>query len=96
MLHILGFLAVFIIVILVAGLTIIGGVLRAIFGFGRRSSSNHTSTGNGNQQQYRTSSSNNNEEEIITERDSASKPKKIFTKDEGEYVDFEEVKDDTK
>lgn len=94
MLHILGFIAIFFIVILVAGLTVIGGILRAIFGLGRRSSSGSTSNANGNQQQYRTSSPKNEEEKIKTERDTSAKPKKIFTKDEGEYVDFEEVKDE--
>ena len=58
MFHILGFLFVIIVVILVIGLSIIGTVLRTIFG-----------------------------------HDIHRKHKKLFSKDEGEYVDFEEIKE---
>lgn len=83
MLSILGFIFMFIIIIILAGLFIVGGILRAIFGFGKRSSS---------RQSQRPGRQNNS-----TERNSddalknATKRKKIFDKEEGEYVDFEEV-----
>lgn len=92
MFHLLGFLFIIFIVILVVGLTIVGSVLRAIFGFGRRrpASSKDTTyrTNQAGNRQTRESSS----EETIKEQTDA-KHKKIFTKDEGEYVDFEEVKE---
>ena len=93
MFHLLGFLFIIFIVILVVGLTIVGSVLRAIFGFGRRrpASSKGTQT-----HTYRTTHAENRQasdsEETIKEQADA-KHKKIFTKDEGEYVDFEEVKE---
>ena len=73
--HILGLIFIFIIAIFIIGVSVIGGILRAIFGFGRRSRPTpHT---------YEVC----NTEENIHPR----KHKKIFTKDEGEYVDFEEI-----
>ncbi|MDE6163626.1 MAG: DUF4834 family protein, partial [Bacteroides sp.] len=36
--------------------------------------------------------SNNNEEEIYSENIPGKRHKKIFTQDDGEYVDFEEIK----
>ena len=42
MFHILGFLFVIIVVILVIGLSIIGTVLRTVFGLGKRHSSSGT------------------------------------------------------
>lgn len=94
MFHLLGFLFLIFIVILVVGLTIVGSVLRTIFGFGRRRPASPRST---HTHTYRTShtesqhTSANNDEEIRKEQTDI-KHKKIFTKDEGEYVDFEEVK----
>ena len=58
MFHILGFLFIIIIAILLIGLSIIGTVIRNIFGLGGR-----------------------------------PRHKKLFSKDEGEYVDFEEIKE---
>ena len=81
MFHILGFLFIIIIAILLIGLSIIGTVIRNIFGLGgRRTSSNSGpyQKGNGNYQPggY-----------------SYPRHKKLFSKDEGEYVDFEEIKE---
>lgn len=95
MFHLLGFLFIIVIVVLVIGLSIVGTVLRAVFGFGRRRPSSTTTSG---RQSYQTqeerdhTSEKNNNEEIIREN-ASGKHKKIFTKDEGEYVDFEEVKE---
>lgn len=103
MFHILGFLFIIIVVILVIGLSIIGTVLRSIFGLGKRRTSSGTyqngggsyqSSGgysfSGNQQQ---NSSQANEEATSSEDVIHRKHKKLFTKDEGEYVDFEEIKE---
>ena len=51
-----------------------------------------TATG---QQEYGQSPQNptDNEEEIYSENVSGRRHKKIFTQDDGEYVDFEEIKE---
>lgn len=80
MFHILGFLFIIILAVLIIGLSIIGSVVRSIFRLGnvaRRTPDN--STGNDTAQPE--------EPEIRPKR------KKIFTEDEGEYVEFEEVKE---
>ena len=86
--HILLFILFFIIAIIVFGLSIVGFLLRTIFGIGRRSSSSHHGKTGQSQQSYNQGSynSNDDEEEILSE-------KKIFTQDDGEYVDFEEIKE---
>ena len=98
--HILLFLLLFLAAIVIFGLSIVGFVLRAIFGLGRGSSSRTKQAGNGQngQQQGRPSYNQNtdsradNEGEIFAENSQRTKHKKIFTQDDGEYVDFEEVK----
>lgn len=95
MFHLLGFLFIILIAVLVIGLSIVGTVLRAVFGFGRR----RTSSGPTAQRTYRTTQTERNQpnedtksEETIN--DGASNGhKKIFSKDDGEYIDFEEVKE---
>lgn len=104
MFHILGFLFIIIVVILVIGLSIIGTVLRSIFGLGkRRSSSGSYQNGGGSYQsgggysfsgdQQQTASSQANEGTTSSEDVVHRKHKKLFTKEEGEYVDFEEIKE---
>ncbi len=86
MFHILGFLFLILIAILFIGLSIIGTVLRSIFGLGGRRSSGTYRNENGNNQ-----SASSHEE---TARKETTNPrKKLFSQDEGEYVDFEEIKD---
>ncbi|WP_195663523.1 DUF4834 family protein [Bacteroides congonensis] len=98
--HILLFILIFIIAIVVFGLSIVGFLLRAIFGIGRRSSSsrpNQTESGRSatGQQSYNqgTQTPADNEEEIYSENVTGRRHKKIFTQDDGEYVDFEEIKE---
>ena len=89
MFHILGFLFIIIIAVIIIGLTIVGSVLRAIFGLGRRST---TRTYNGGTTQRKQShASDMDDEETIYEKETL-RHKKIFADDEGEYVDFEEIK----
>lgn len=78
--YILGFLFLIVIFIFVIGLSIVGSILRVLFGFGKRSSSTQQTT---------------NREETEEEKEQ-SKHKKLFGEDEGEYVDFEEVTDTKK
>ncbi len=95
--HILLFILIFIIAIFVFGLSIVGFILRTIFGLGRGSSSSRpkqTESGRTSQQDY--------DREIVVRLMMKRKYiprmfrrkdiKKIFTQDDGEYVDFEEIK----
>lgn len=108
MFHFLGILFIILVVILVIGLSIIGTVFRAIFGLGgkRRAASGRYQNGNGTYQssgggysfsgngQGNTSSRTTNEaQETATDSAAYKKHKKLFGKDEGEYVDFEEIKE---
>ena len=104
MFHFLGFLFIIIIAILLIGLSIIGTVIRSIFGLGSRRSSNTYRNDNGNYQSGRgysfngrqQSGSSSNEEPItrIKEETAHGRHKKLFSQDEGEYVDFEEIKEE--
>lgn len=84
---ILGLLFFIIVIVLLAGLSVISSVLRAIFGLGKRKD-----PGTG---QSRTNSQSNYRQTKDTVKDTEKKREKYFDKDEGEYVDFEEVKDNT-
>lgn len=90
MFHILGFLFIIIIAILLIGLSIIGTVIRSIFGLGGRrtsSSRGYSYNENGQPSNYTSNEAEPEEGEIHP------KHKKLFSKDEGEYVDFEEIKE---
>ena len=92
--HILGLIFIFIIAIFIIGVSVIGGILRAIFGFGRRSRpTQHTYATSGERRQQQSSQRREEEEEVCNTEENIHprKHKKIFTKDEGEYVDFEEI-----
>ena len=78
---ILGFLFFILIAIFVLGASILNSILRAIFGFGKRS----------NPSSNNTQSKETNQNENMA--DNSAKRKKLFDKNEGEYVEFEEVKD---
>ncbi|WP_455591356.1 DUF4834 family protein [Bacteroides sp.] len=91
MFHILGFLFIIVIAVLIIGLTIVGSVLRAIFGLGGRRNTSSTHTYSGNHKHYHASDmDNDDDEEVITEK-GTNRHKKIFSDEEGEYVDFEEI-----
>lgn len=95
MFHILGFLFFIILVVLVIGLLILSKIVSLVFGFKRRmqgknsgqrttySSQNYQS----NPHQEETTDSYSTQGDIpVRQRE------KIFDKDEGEYVEFEEIK----
>ena len=93
--HIFLFLLLFLAAIVIFGLSIVGFILRAIFGLGRGSSSRtkQTDSGQNNQQQSRPGYTQNIDNRTDNEENRPrTKHKKIFTQDDGEYVDFEEVK----
>lgn len=86
MLSFLGFIFFFVLIIIFFGLTILSGILRALFGFGRRNSSS-----------ARSSSANEGKHTRENKKRNARntpKRKKVFDDDEGEYVEFEEIKKD--
>ncbi len=83
----LGFILILIIFIIFIVLAFLGNIVRSIFGLGRRApkhfygdktSSTHTE--------------NNHSTFQSTTSTSPNEKKKIFSDDEGEYVEFEEVK----
>lgn len=104
MFHIFGFILIIIIAVFVIGLSLISSVLRSIFGLGRRMSSGSNQQ-NGRSYQYKggysaqgnqqDSSSQTYQDNTYHEGNSSKteKKKKLFSKDDGEYVDYEEIKD---
>ena len=91
MFHFLGFLFIIIIAILLIGLSIIGTVIRSIFGLGSRRSSNTYRNDNGNYQsgrgysfngrQQSGSSSNEEPKTRIKEETAHGRHKKLFSQD---------------
>ncbi len=93
----LGFLLIIFLLIVFIGFTILGNILRVLFGIGsKRPLSNRTSTHQ--KQNTYTQNQANDENEKFAESSSSNRHssranrKKIFDEDEGEYVDYEEVK----
>ena len=91
MFHLLGFIFFIILVVLLVGLFILYRVIGMIFGFKRRMQRN------GSAQRTTSSSSSQPQEDSFDAysnegNPSARRRKKIFDKEEGEYVDFEEIK----
>lgn len=98
MFHVLGFLFIIIVGVLILGLSILVTVVRSLFGLGgRRASSGSYQKPGGysyNSARQQPGSSSRQDEAVEREEDETHpKHKKLFAKDEGEYVDFEEVKD---
>ncbi len=96
MFHFLGFIFIIIIAVLFIGLALIGSFLRGIFGAGNRRTGQkgyHTTTYNSSNDSQQ---SNHSYQESETPHNNGhpKRRKKLFSKDEGEYVDFEEVKDE--
>lgn len=91
MFHILGFLFIIIIAVLLIGVGILTTLLRTIFGWGKRSSAPHS---DGYSHTRNRSQSPTSEEEVQAEEgETRYRHKKVFSADEGEYVDFEEIKE---
>lgn len=87
MFHILGFLFLIGIVILVLGLSLVGNIVRILFG-GR-----HKRQRVEDINRHYTSSNYENDDTRASREQPPTTRKKIFDDDEGEYVDFEEVKE---
>ena len=83
----LGFILIFILFIVLLVFALLGNLVRTIFGLGRRAPKHYygeTNTSSQTGQSYSSTQSNHTS--------STNGKKKIFTEDEGEYVEFEEVK----
>ena len=105
MFHILGFLIFIVVIILISGVAILSKVIKTFLGLGRKitGTDNRTTGSYSYGQQNRTQSERNNSaSEEYSEYDSSdgdysSKKngfkKKVFDNDEGEYIEFEEIKD---
>lgn len=91
MFHILGFIFFFVLIILIVGLVLLSKIVRAVFGFGRKMTGNTTTTGSQQHTAYSEDTNQGNNASQFT-RKSKERRKKVFDDDEGEYVDFEEIK----
>lgn len=97
----LGFLLVLFLLIVFIGFAILGNILRVLFGIGKRTPNYQNRTYTHQKQNTYTQNQTNDENENFAETSSSSSHKrshssgdrkKIFDDDEGEYVDYEEVK----
>ena len=85
MFHILGFLFIIVIAVIIIGLALVGSVLRAVFGLGKRSPSsgsdrNGPNNNSGSRRYYHQTQANDKEEIIIG---TGVKHKKLFDDNEG-------------
>ncbi len=84
MVHILGFIFIIFVGILLIGIALISTFLRGLFGIGRRATQYASAA---------TSGSAASDRSFINEESfSPYGKKKVFDKEEGEYVEFEEIK----
>ena len=74
----LGFILIFILLIILIGLTLIANLLRTLFGLGKQAP-----------KPYNAQSAN--DASMANNSSTTTSKKKIFDDDEGEYVEFEEV-----
>lgn len=83
----LGFIIILVFIIIFIVLAFLGNIVRSIFGLGRRAPKQYYG-------EKSNSSDKNNESYTSTQGTTSSTngKKKIFADDEGEYVEFEEVK----
>ena len=81
----LGFILLFVLFIIIIVLSLLGNIVRMIFGFGKRTPKQF------NSQKDKTDDYNTNQQ-TNDSNNSATGKKKIFGEDEGEYVEFEEIK----
>lgn len=97
----LGFLLILFLLIIFIGFSILGNILRMLFGLGKRTPHYQSRTYTNPGQDTYTRHETDDEERDFAETSSSSSHKhthssggrkKIFADDEGEYVDFEEVK----
>jgi len=84
----LGFILIFILFIVLFVIAVLGTFIRSIFGLGRRAPKNY----NGESNSSTNTGANYSSTQSSQTAASPNSKKKIFADDEGEYVEFEEVK----
>ncbi len=84
MFGLLGFILLFIFLIIIIVLSLLGNIVRMIFGFGKRTPKQFNGKNN--------DANNYNTDQQTKDSSNATGKKKIFGDDEGEYVEFEEIK----
>lgn len=92
MLHFLGFILIIILAIVFIGIAILLSVVRGVFGFGRGKNTTAYQRAGGAERARRTAVSDDGTV-TVEEGELHINRKKIFGKDEGEYVPYEEVRD---
>ena len=95
MFHFLGFIFFFILIVLLIGFVILWKIVNTFLGLGKRMTGGNP---NGQNQQRTTyqrtdDSASNNARTQSSTSSAGGEKKKVFDDDEGEYVEFEEIKD---
>ena len=96
MFHILGFIFFFILIILVIGLAILSKVIRKDLGVRRLMKGEQTTRYNRSRsasQDFAQSQNTTHENTRSNNTSEGRRKGKVFDEDEGEYVDFEEIKE---
>ena len=99
MFHILGFLFFFVLIVLLIGFVILWRIVNTFLGMGKRMSGNSKSTQGQQRTAYQRTgyqqhgSSGNGTQSQSSASANSSEKQKVFDDDEGEYVEFEEIKD---
>ena len=96
MFHFLGFIFFFILIILLIGFVILWRIVNTFLGIGKRMTGGSNSNTQGQQRttyQQNGNSANSTHGQSSTSTSGTNDKKKLFADDEGEYVDFEEIKD---
>lgn len=91
MFHILGFIFFFVLIILAIGFVILWRIVNTFLGIGKRMTNNSQDSQQNTYQRKEDYSERN--QQTTGSSHSPSDKKKIFGEDEGEYVEFEEIKD---
>ena len=97
MFHFLGFIIFFILIVLTIGFVILWRIVHTFMGIGKRMTGNGTSSSQHTQRAtYQRPQNDSDWSEQSTQSSTSSRQsdkKKVFDDDEGEYVEFEEIKD---
>ena len=93
MFHFLGFIFFFILIVLLIGFIILWRIVNTFLGLGKRMTGTANSNTQGQQRTaYQRTENTEKSSSQSTTSNSADK-KKVFADDEGEYVEFEEIKE---
>ena len=94
MFHILGFIFFIVLIVLLIGFVILWRIVNTFLGLVKRMTGGaNPNTQRRQQTSYENSSNASDDARTQSSTSSASDKKKVFDDDEGEYVEFEEIKD---